>query len=79
MSIFLKDERMSLKLVSHACIFLRKDLREEIHKEAYIKNYARDLTNHCVHMYVIDLTKQFVCRNIKVKIAKIICKDGSFQ
>ena len=51
MSIFLKDERMSLKLVSHACIFLRKDLREEIHKEAYIKKLRkRPYESLCSHV-----------------------------
>ena len=46
----------SFKLVSRARIFLRKDLREKYAKKLTYKNYARDLTNHCVHMYIRDLT-----------------------
>ena len=32
---------VSIKLVSHARIFLRKDLREKIYKEAYVKKLRK--------------------------------------
>ena len=51
MSIFFKNERMSFKLVSHARIFLRKDLREKIHKEAYVKKLRkRPYESLCSHV-----------------------------
>ena len=68
-----------LNLFHMHIFFYARTYEKKYTKKLTYKNYARDLTNHRVHMYVRDLTKQFVCRNTEVKITKIICKDGSFQ
>ena len=47
----LPEHIFSLKLVSHARTFLRKDLREKIYKEAYVKKLRkRPYESLCSHV-----------------------------
>ena len=67
---------ISLKLVSHARIFLRKGLQQKIRKAAYVKKLRkRSYESLCSHVRKTLRKNMF----LRLKISRFFFKDGSLQ